>query len=45
MARKTTLKSGLEIGAASTSLVNALDAERDFVLVRVNGPPDHGAIP
>lgn len=45
VARKTELKSGLEIEAASKSLANALDAGRDFVLVRVNGPPDHGAIP
>ena len=45
MARMTELRSGLEIGAASTRLVAALDAEGDFVLVRVNGPPDHGAIP
>lgn len=45
LARKTELRSGLEIGAASTRLVAALDAARDFVLVRVNGPPDHGAIP
>lgn len=45
MARRTELKSGIEIGAASTGLVTALDAERDFVLVRVSGPPDHGVIP
>ena len=45
VARKTELKSGLEIEAASKSLANALDAGRDFVLVRVNEPPDHGAIP
>lgn len=45
IARRTELATGLDISGAAPELVEALNADSDFVFVQVNGPPDHGAIP
>ncbi len=43
--RKTRLAPGLDIRAASAALAEGLDADKDFIYVRVSGPPDHRMIP
>ncbi len=45
IARKTRLAPGLDIRDASAALAEGLDADMDFVYVRVGGPPDHRIIP
>ena len=45
IARKTRLAPGLDIHDASAALAEGLDADMDFVYVRVSGPPDHRIIP
>ena len=45
IARKTRLAPGLDIHDASAALAEGLDADMDFVYVRVGSPPDHRIIP
>lgn len=45
MIRKTRLAYGLDFPDASAALAEGLDANADFVYVRVSDPPDHGIIP
>lgn len=43
--RKTELVGGLRIRDASTILDQAVSEGSDFVFIKVDGPPDHGAVP
>lgn len=45
VARRTRLHAELEIRDASQTLAQALEEDRDFVLIRINDAPDHGVIP
>lgn len=45
LARKTQLLRGLEVAGASAQVLSAISRESDFVFLRVDGPPGHGAMP
>lgn len=45
IARRTHLRSGLVFRDVTPELAEGLSGSGDFVLVRINEPPDHGRIP
>lgn len=43
--RKTKLARGLRIRGATAALDEAVSDGSDFVFIKIDGPPDHGAVP